>query len=32
MLILLCLIFLFMLRIGMSGALRYWSLMDMSEG
>jgi hypothetical protein len=27
----LCLIFLFMLSIGMSGVLRYWSMMDMSE-
>jgi hypothetical protein len=24
--------FLFMIRIGMSGVLRYWSLMDISEG
>jgi hypothetical protein len=27
----LCLIFLVMLSIGMSGVLRYWSMMDMSE-
>jgi hypothetical protein len=27
----LCLIFLFMLSIGMSGVLRYWFMMDMRE-